>query len=340
MRKILVVNVNWLGDVIFSSPVFRALRQHDPDAHIACMAVPRVKEILECVDAIDEIIEYDEEGRHKGLLGKAMFVGALRKKKFDEAFFLSRSFSRVSLAALAGIPRRIGYDHKNRGKLLTHVIAPPLQDLHRSDYYLNVVRSYGIPVNDPKTILTVPREEQNDIEGLLKSNGINAGDYVIALNPGGNWDLKRWPAENFTRLIDALNQTMQVKLLMTGSEKDRELVERICSACKTLPRPAVLTGKMTIKQLLALMKRIHMFISADSGPLHMASSVGCAAVGIFGPTRPEVTGPRGSNGCMILQKEVGCNKKACYHLECQDNICMQATTAQDVYAAVRYIKNS
>lgn len=340
MKKILVVNVNWLGDVIFSSPVFRALRQHYPDAHIACMAVPRVKEILECIDGIDEIIEYDEEVRHNGLLAKLKFIGLLKRKRFDEAFFLSRSFSRVLLTALAKIPRRIGYENKNRGKFLTHVVDIPSADVHRSDYYLNVVRSYGIKISDGTTFLNVPAKEERETQGMLEASGIDPVDYTIAINPGGNWDLKRWPAENFSRLIDLLNNNINIKLLLTGSEKDTELVNRICSSLRSSPKPIILTGKMTLKQLLALMKKINIFISADSGPLHMASSVGCASIGVFGPTRPELTGPRGKKESIILQKDVGCNKRACYYLECQDNTCMQAVTAEDIYASVRQIQNS
>lgn len=340
MKKILVVNVNWLGDVIFSSPVFRALRQHYPDAHIACMAVPRVKEILQCIDTIDEIIEYDEEGQHKGILAKLKFVWALKHKRFDEAFFLSRSFSRVILITLAKIPRRIGYENKKRGKFLTHIVDIPAGDIHRSEYYLNVVRSYGITVTDFTTVLNVPAKEDGDIQTILEANGINSTDYVIAINSGGNWDLKRWPAENISRLIDLLNNNMNAKLLLTGSEKDTELVNRVCSGLKSSPRPVMLTGKMTLKQLLALIKRVNVFISADSGPLHMASSVGCSSIGIFGPTRPELTGPRGKKESIILQKDVGCNKRACYYLECQDNTCMQAVTAEDIYATVRQIQNT
>lgn len=339
MKNILVINVNWLGDVIFSSPVFRALRRHYPDAHIACMAVPRVKEILECIDVIDEVIEYDEEGRHKGLLAKLKFIGTLRRKQFDEAFFLSRSFSRVFLITLANIPRRIGYENKKRGKLLTHVIDAPREDIHRSEYYLNVIQSYGIKVDDFRSVLNVPDKEDGEIQKILETKGITPEDYVIAVNPGGNWNLKRWPAENFSRLIDLINDHLGAKIVMTGSEIDTDLVYRICSGLKTSQEPVILTGKMTIKQLLALMKRVNIFISADSGPLHMAGSVGCASIGIFGPTRPELTGPRGKKESIILQREVGCNKRACYYLECQDNTCMQAVTVEDVYAAIRQIQN-
>ena len=94
-------------------------------------------------------------------------------------------------------------------------------------------------------------------------------------------------------------------------------------------------GKTNLKQLMAVLQQARLVISADSGPLHMASSVGTPAIGVFGPTRPEITGPRGQSMPSILQQDVGCNRRPCYHLACPENICMQAVTVEDVLGAVR-----
>jgi len=135
MDRILVVNVNWLGDVIFSSPVFRALKDAYPNARISCLAVPRVREVLESIPFVDEIIVYDEEGWHWNPLAKLKLIFELRQKRFDAAFLLHRSLTRALLVYLAGIPRRVGYDAKNRGRFLTHVVEPLDGTVHRSDHY-------------------------------------------------------------------------------------------------------------------------------------------------------------------------------------------------------------
>lgn len=340
MKKILVVNVNWLGDVIFSSPIFPALRRAYPDSTICCMAVPRVREILESVKEIDEIIEFDETGTQKGLFSKLKLTGYLKKQKFDAAFLLSRSFSRASMLALAKIPVRVGYDHKNRGKLLTHITEPNDQDIHRSDYYLRVIKSYGIQVEEPSTVLEVDPKDTATIKSLLNEHGITKDHFVIALNPGGNWDLKRWPKQNFTKLINLLGPLANSKILLTGSAKDKDLVDAICSACSNVNPTIVMTGRLSLKELMALMKEANVLVTADSGPLHIASSVGCPTVSVFGPTRSEVTGPRGENRNIFLQKDIGCNRQACYHLDCQDNICMQAVTVEEVYESIKTIQNS
>src|SRR5262245_47517489 len=135
MQNILVVNVNWLGDVIFSSPVFKAIKENYPKAHVACLAVPRVKEILESIPGIDEIIIYDEKGVHRNPLAKLSLINSLRRRNFDIAFLLHGSLTRALIVYLAKIPQRVGYATKGRGRFLTHQVEPLSNEPHRCDYY-------------------------------------------------------------------------------------------------------------------------------------------------------------------------------------------------------------
>ncbi|MBI5149272.1 MAG: lipopolysaccharide heptosyltransferase II [Candidatus Omnitrophica bacterium] len=339
MNRILVVNVNWLGDVIFSSPVFKALKDHYPQAKISCLAAPRVREVLESIPAVDEIIIYDEEGEHKNFWGKLKLIGVLSKKHFDAAFLLHRSLTRALLVFLAGIPRRIGYDTKNRSIFLTRRIkAPSVDSLHRVDYYLNVLESFGIPVRDRVTSLAVSPTAESEIHSILKSLGVDEKDYVVVIHPGGNWNLKRWPPANFNLLISQLTRDPRVKVIITGAESDKGLADEITASLAR--KPVNLAGNISLRQLIALAQRADCMVSADSGPLHIASSVGTPVVGIFGPTDPGITGPRGSGRSVILRYDVGCNRKPCYYSQCPDNICMQAVSVQKVLDAVEQIKNS
>jgi len=153
MKNILVVNVNWLGDCIFSSPVFKALKDNYPQARVSCLAVPRVREILECIPQIDRIILYDEKGAQRSWWAKWTFSQQLKKENFDTAIILRPSFSRALLLAAAGIPRRIGYAKKERRSFLTQPVPEPKEPLHRSDYYLRVLESAGIKVKTRQTFL-------------------------------------------------------------------------------------------------------------------------------------------------------------------------------------------
>lgn len=338
MDKILVVNVNWLGDVIFSSAVFKALKEAYPTAKISCLAVPRVKEVLECIPDIDEIIIYDEDGQHKNPLAKLALIGELRRHKFDSAFLLHRSLTRALLVFLAGIPIRVGSDTKGRGRFLTQPIKPLEKNVHRCDEYLHVIESYGINVRDRKTHLTVLESAQQEVKNILKKYSIGSDEFLIVIHPSGNWDLKRWPKENFTKLIDHLMTAKSSRIVVTGSSADMILVKEMIEPLNQ--KPIILTGQTDLKQLMALIKRANLLISADSGPLHLASSIGTRTIGLFGPTRPEITGPRGEGKSFLIAKDVGCNREACYHLQCPDNICMQSITVMDVIDGIRQVQNS
>ena len=131
MKRILIVEVNWLGDVLLSTPFIKAVKRHYKDSYLACLVVPRCTEVLTLNPYVDEIIPFDEEGPHGGVLGKLRLVRELRKGNFDTVFLLHRSFTRALIVALAGINSRIGYATKNRWVLLTKPIKLPLSPLHK-----------------------------------------------------------------------------------------------------------------------------------------------------------------------------------------------------------------
>ena len=127
------------------------------------------------------------------------------------------------------------------------------------------------------------------------------------------------------------------KIIVSGAKKDLSLFKKINSLA--LDKAINLTGETNLKQLIALMKNADLVISGDTGPLHIANSVGTEIIALFGPTRPEITGPRGSGRAHIFQHDVGCNREPCYHLTCPDNICMQSITAEEVLEITRQIKS-
>jgi heptosyltransferase II len=335
MDNILVVNVNWLGDAIFSTPVFKALKDKYPGARVSCLAVPRIKEVLEHCPYIDEIIVYDEKGRHWFPWEKLRLIFQLRGKKFDAAYLLHRSLTRALMIYLAGIPVRVGFKTKKPSLFLTRTITVD-ENLHRMDEYAEILKEEGMPVEDTYQ-LAVPEENIKSIHAKLAVHGIEADDYLVVVNAGGNWDLKRWPYERFGQLIARLVRNFHVKVVIPGAQKDLGLAHSIARLSGV--DPVVLAGSTGLKELLALFKRADCVISNDTGPLHLAASVGTDVIALFGPTRPEITGPRGRGHAFVLHKEIGCNKAPCYHLSCSHNECMHSLTVDDVCEALQTIRN-
>ncbi len=335
MKKILVVNVNWLGDVVLSTPVFKALKQCHPQSEITCLGVPRVREILECCPDVDQIIVYDEKGKHKYFLGKLGIVNEMKAKKFDKVFLLHRSSTRAFLMHTAGIPERIGFAGKKGQNFLTQKVSLSSNDLHRADEYLYLLEGLGYKIKDRNSELLIDEKIDDEIESILLARGINPDDVMVVINPGGNWDLKRWPFERYALLIDKIVKDCGVKVVISGAGGDRALVSAIMGRMKS--KCTNLSGHLNLKQLIGMLKRANVLVSGDSGPIHLASSVGTTVVGLFGPTSPERTGPRGNGKKVYLRKDVGCNKNPCYFLECPKNVCMQSITVDEVLSAVKKI---
>lgn len=330
-KKILIINVNWLGDVIFSTPFIRAVREAYTDSYIAVMAPPRCREILETNSRINELILFDEDGREKGLIGKIRFAGRLKKEKFDTAFILHRSFTRALLTRLAGIKERIGYDTKGRGILLTKKLKYPDKEPHRVEHFLKLAEAVGADISKKNYEFFITDADRKNADLLLESLGVRRDDRFAVINPGGNWNPKRWPVENFSLLGDMLAGKYGVRIVISGGEKDGKLADEISGRMKH--KAISVCGKTKIRELAAIFEKAKLVVSGDSGPMHIAAGVGANTAAIFGPTNPKITGPSGGRNCIIIRKDIGC-PVPCYDAACRDNRCMKAVSAEDVMKAI------
>jgi len=326
-NKILIIEVNWLGDVLFSTPCIKAIRNKFENAYIACMTVPRTKAMLEYNKRIDEIIIYDEKGKHKNLFGKIRLISELNRKKFDLAIILHRSFTRALITFLSGIGERVGYSTKGRGVLLTYPIEAPEENLHKVEYFLKIAESIGCETQDKDYEFFITEKERKYIEKELAKNNIHKDDFLVVINPGGNWEPKRWSEERFAELGDALIAGYGVKIVLSGAENDIEKTKRIKNRMKG--ELTILAGRTSLKELGALLERANIVISNDSGPMHIAVAMKSNVIALFGPTSAALTGPYGRGNYRVIQKDVEC-EIPCYNLECGDYRCMEAITVDDV----------
>ena len=333
-KRILIFNVNWIGDVLFSTAAIRNIRRNFSQGFIACIVPSRCYPILKGNPHLDEVIIYDDKDRHRGVLSQLKFIRYLKSKKFDAAYLLHRSFSRALICRLAGIPERVGYLTRKRAFLLTKSIIPPKKDsLHRIDYYLKIIEGAGLKAEDRYMEFFFSENDRMAAEGFLCRHRVGGKDFLAVLNPGGNWLPKRWPREYWASLADMLIERMGAKVVISGAVADAELAQAIGAGMKHKPVNAC--GALNIKQLGALAKRADIFVTADSGPMHIAVAVGAKRViAIFGPTDPAVTAPFPLKNVILLRKDVGC-KIPCYVKDCPDNRFMRAITPEEVFSAIK-----
>ncbi len=337
-KKILIFNVNWLGDVLFSTAAIRNIRYNFPDSFIACVVPLSCYLILEGNPNLNEIIIFDEKGLHRSISAKLKFIKSLKRKKFDAVFLLHRSFTRAFICWLAGVPERIGYHTLKRSFLLTKKIQfPPKDKMHRIDYYLNIIAKSGLKVKDRFSEFFIPDDEHKFIDDFLNQESVKKDDFLVGLNPGGNWGPKRWSKEKWAKLADRLIDEFFAKVIITGSHADTALVKDIQNLM--VGKPILACVVLNLKQLGALLKRLDLFITADTGPLHIANSMGAKRIiALFGPTHPAITGPYPVNNVIVLFRYVGC-KVPCYVKRCKNNRCMQEITVDEVLTEIGKFKN-
>ncbi len=327
-ERILVVEVNWLGDVLFSTAAIRAIRKKYPGAYMAALVVPRCKAVLMGNNYLDEVIVLDEDSKHKGLWGKIRLIYELKKRNFTIAYFFKGSLTRIFCTFLAGIPKRVGYKLKMGGLFLTDKVQMPQGRLHRADIYHYLVAHTSIPEGERHCDFFVGPQDRKFVEELLKKHGLAEGRKMVVMHVGGNWDLKRWPKENFAKLIDILAERFAVDVVISGSFMDHPLAVEIARMSRN--KPFIACGLTTLKQLGALFAKSDVVVSADSGPLHIALAMEAKTVALFGPTAQEITGPLGRGEFSVIRKKDLSCSIPCYNLECADNKCMSAVTAEDV----------
>lgn len=328
--RILIFELNWMGDILFSFPFIRAIRRFYADAHIACAVVPRYKDMLTGNPWVDTVHVLSDNSGLLSFPEKWTFIKTIKKEKYDVCFMLKPSRTKTIMAALAGISRRVGFAGKKAP--LTEKVEAPRACLHRADQIFTLATTEGITVSDGDYEYFVGKEDEEKALSLLREVGSGLRK-TVAINPGGNWDAKRWPAEKFVRLAKMILEHFgDVEIIITGSEKDAVLA-RTMSADVADRRCYALAGRTKLNELAALFKMCVLVISADSGPLHLASAAGSATLGLFGPTSCKITGPRGKGKNVVISADVNC-ETPCYVENCEkDHECMKAISVEEVFKA-------
>ena len=328
VRRILIVRTDRIGDVVLSTPTITAARKAFPNAYIAVMVSPQTREIVNGNPSLNEVIVYDK----KGVFQTLRFAKCLKNKKFDLALIL-HSTNRVNLISfLAGIPKRVGYARGKMDFLLTDRLPykKRLGEKHEAEYSLDVLRSIGVDARISQLVMPVRKENEENIDGLLKESGLGQGERIIVLHPGASCISKMWPQENFARVADILVEKFDARILLVSAPEHVRIGEGIRGLMKN--RPVFLCGETSLGDLAALFKRTNLFISNDSGPVHIACAIGVPVISIFGRKdtglSPERWGPLG-NRSIALHKDVGCIQ--CLAHNCNKGfLCLKSVTVEEV----------
>lgn len=311
--NILVRATNWVGDAVMSLPALRAIRERFPQAKLSILAKPWVADLYRREPFFDEIILYD--GRSPWRTGRQ-----LRARRFDCAILLQNAFEAAWIAWLARIPVRIGYKRDGRQLLLTRAVDVPNRGeipRHERFYYLELLRRAGL-------IESLPECEAIRLHRDVNPNGAR----MIGVSPGAAYGTaKRWLPERFAEAAAALATERGASIALFGSKSERELCEQVAQLL-TGHRVTNHAGETPLAEFIDLASSCELFLTNDSGAMHIASALGVPTVAIFGATDDTATGPTGPKAHVVRQP-VECSP--CLRRECPiDHRCMTGVSADRV----------
>lgn len=296
IRKILVIDLGGIGDILLSTPALKVLRELYPHATLTSLVSPSGKEILHGLSSLHRIVVFPISEvelaspwigfRWDKLLRLFFICLALRSESFDIVINFrplnspGSALKMAFLMYLIGGKERVGRDTKGRGFFLTHRIPEEgLEGHHELDYIFNVVDHLGGKnIRHPVEIVIDPKEEES-LEKILVQEGITPADRLIAFHPGSPFSSKRWPLERFIGVADALHKRVGAKMIVIGGREEIPLGKAFQEA---LPGKAIsMCGKTTLKELCLLLKRSLLLVTNDTGPMHLAAYIGTPLVALF-----------------------------------------------------------
>ncbi|MFW8599946.1 lipopolysaccharide heptosyltransferase II [Desulfobacterota bacterium M19] len=328
-RKILIRATNWIGDAIMTTPAVRTIRRNFPDAEISILVHPWVADVFSASPYIDRIIPYQKKSVHSGLSGMRRLSRELRRQNFDLAILLQNAFEAALIAKLAGIPLRLGYSRDCRRMLLSHAIGLKKQrkNIHQVHYYQGLLADAGFELGPDELFLKISQENKDSAACFINSGK----GPLIGFNPGAAYGpAKRWPAEKYADLAHRAERKYQARIMVFGTDDDRQAAAVIARRCKNI---IDLTGRTSLAEAMALIERCRVFVTNDSGLMHVAAALKTPLAAIFGSTNPVTTGPFSKNN-IILRQPLPCSP--CMETHCRQNnfACMENIEVNDVLTAV------
>ncbi len=323
--KILLIRLSSLGDIVLTTPAIRAVRANFPNAHIAMLVAKQSADILRENPHLNEIITFDRLAKDKDTGEMWRVVRLLRERKFTLAIDLQRKFRTEILMYFSGATERVG-----KGRLCT-VRVPEQGNKHATEHYFDILHAVGIPAEDQKLELFLAESERRDAVQRLKAAGSVAGKLKVGLFPGAGWKLREWMPERFAAIGNRLVEHFNANVLIFGGQQESELVQKVANF---MEMPAIpFAGNLQMRQLAACIEQCDLFLTNDTGPMHIAAGVGTRTVSLFGPGNHIRFQPLGVEH-QIIRHDVPCSPCKQFTDKCKDNICMKGIGVDEVWHSI------
>jgi lipopolysaccharide heptosyltransferase II len=321
--RFLVVSTTGLGDTLWGTPALRALREKHPRAYIAVLTSSIGHEILRHNPHADQIFVL----KNSSFISLLTLYFSLKRKKIHTVLIFHTSQRLVlPLCFLIGARTLIGTKGINKGLdfILTHGLEnTPVHEIARR---LEIIGQVGAQARNPLLELYLSDEDKHSAEKFLQEHGIPDYIPIVGLQPGAKDKFKQWPPESFIDIGNRLKDHLGCQIVVTGSASEKNLVEKIA---RKIPGSIALHGELSLCAAAALIKKMSLMISNDTGPMHIAFAMQTPTIALFAPTDPKRCGPYFASRTKVIEKQTTC--APCLRKKCQDPFCLLQIGTQEVY---------
>jgi heptosyltransferase I len=345
-RKILIIRLSAIGDVVDVLPALRSLRSNFPDSKIAWLVEDRARDVLTGHPDIDDVIIFPRKKWQRNILKLnrifdtlsdiLSFYKRLRKESYDIVIDFQGNLKSGIMTLITGAENRIGFGKgfcKEFNYLFTQYQAyPPNKRMHRIERNLSLLKKLGIDTSFQRPELPVSKTDEEYVSKFIDIDN-ECSTPIIIMNPCTSeyGSYKRWSTSNYALLADMILDNYDARVIFTWGPNEIDIVNKIV---KNMKHKALVSCETTIKQLIELIRRADLYIGGDSGPMHIASTLGIPTVAIFGPKDPVVYGPYNSKS-IIVSKELPCSP--CRNRTCSDPECITTISPEEVFQAVNKV---
>ncbi len=340
--KILVVRFSSLGDIILTTPVLDALKGSYRDSEICFLTRQRYRGLLEADPRISSVIYFQPEDRDRGVAGFLRLIRRLNQEKFDLIVDLHSNLRSFLIRNLVRTKKKIRYDKKLLSRLqMVYFKKWKTNSVSTVESYLDSLKKIDIVDQHQVPKLFVKDEDRAWAERFLLEAGFKREELLIGIAPGARGEMKKWGKDKYSFLAKSLSRDLPAKILLVGDGSDQNLIEDIRDY--TGEERAIPAVNLPFNKLMPLIEKCELFISNDSGPMHLASALGVPTIGIFGPTSPNLGFTPSGLKNEIFWKGVECSpcslhgKKRCVR---DKRYCMDQIMAEEVMEEAKRIINA
>lgn len=303
-----MVRLGGLGDILLATPTLRALWQAHPEIRIDVIVGEGLSDVLSGLPYIHRIIEFHKQGQDAQPQQFLRFLGRIRRGRYDLFINLHPSAKTVLIGKATGAATRVSFSKDRRRQKDTGRVRHAIDDFYKE------LAAIGIKGTlDRAMDFSVPDTAHRRVEAFLSEAGVSFQDTLVVVNPAATRLVNRWPVERFAAVCDRLAR-QGLRVAVTGAPADRPTVGRLLECAKRAGDLIDFCGRLSIKELGALLARADAFLTCDTGPLHIAAALDTPLVCLSGAADPDRTGPLSPRSTVLIDRTLPC-------VPCQDKNC-------------------